>query len=337
MKKIADFPKNKIMIGELQEYLKIPNYNDLVDLVYDLIEKKQIAPIMLSGLNGKKPALYQTYRILKIPKDYSSYREELMYRLVPVLKNDFYLSNMEAYLKDRPFVLLLNDFIKEHYECLKEPASYNERSFEIWGREKFLNREGGIKILKNLNLTPEELNVYDTTEPLAYYSQHKNVPQNILILENKDTFYSMRRHLLDNNVMILGEEIGTLVYGGGKSIHKSFRDFTFCVEPYLNDKRNEILYFGDLDYEGIIIYESLQENFRDSVKLKPFCIAYEAMLRKVDVEKLPEMKEGQNRHIGNEFLSYFSEKVQEQMVHLLHQNKYIPQEILQRKDFSAQL
>lgn len=183
-----------------------------------------------------------------------------MYQLVPVLKNDYYLGNMEAYLKDRTFVLLLNDFIKEHNECLKEAASYNERSFEIWGREKLLNREGGIRILKNLGLTPEELNVYDTTEPLAYYSHHKRVPQQILILENKDTFYSMRRHLLDNDLMILGKEIGTLIYGGRKSIHKSFQDFTLCVEPYLNDKRNEILYFGDLDYEGILIYESLSFN-----------------------------------------------------------------------------
>lgn len=333
MKKITEFPKNKITIGELQEFLKIPYYNDLADIVYDLTRKGQIAPIKNSRLNGKKPALYQTYRIIKTTKDYSSYREELMYQLVPVLKNDYYLNNMEAYLKDRPFVLLLNDFIKEHNDCLKEAASYNERSFEIWGREKFLNREGGIRILKNLGLTPEKLGVYDTTEPLAYYSHHKSVPQKILILENKDTFYSMRRHLLDNNSTILGEEIGTLVYGGGKSIYKSFRDFTFCVEPYLNDKRNEILYFGDLDYEGILIYESLQENFRDRVKLKPFCTAYEAMLHKVVFDKLPDMKEGQNSNIGIEFLSYFSEQVQEQMMHLFHQNKYIPQEALQRKDF----
>lgn len=333
MKKITDFPKNKITIAELQEYLKIPNYNDLVDHVYDLIVKEQIASIKNSGLNGKKPALYQNYRIFKTPKDYSSYREELMYQLVPALKNDYYLNNMEAYLKDRLFVLLLNDFIKEHNECLQMAASYNERSFEIWGREKFLSREGGIRILKNLGLNLEDLNVYDTTEPLAYYSHHKSVPQKILILENKDTFYSMRKHLLDNNLMILGEEIGTLIYGGGKSIHKSFRDFTFCVEPYLNDKRNEILYFGDLDYEGILIYESLQVNFRDRVKLKPFCTAYEAMLRKVNIDKLPVMKEGQNNHIGEEFLSYFTESVHEQMIHILHQNKYIPQEVLQRKDF----
>jgi hypothetical protein len=333
MRKITDFPKNKITLEEFKDFMRVSNYSDLVELVYDLTGKGLITPVKSSRLNGKKPALYQAYHIYRPSKDYTIYQEELMYQLVPILKNDYYMGNLETYLKDRLFVLLLNDFIKEHKEYLKEAVSYNERSFEIWGREKFLKREGGIRILKNLGLTPEDLNVYDTTEPLAYYSHHKRVPQEILILENKDTFYSMRKHLLENNSKILGKEIGTLIYGGGKSIHKSFQDFTFCVEPYLNDERNEILYFGDLDYEGILIYETLQKNFRDRVKLKPFCTAYEAMLQKADRIKLPDMKEGQNSNIGIEFFSYFSNEVQEQMKHLLQQNSYIPQEILQRKDF----
>ena len=333
MRKITDFPKNKIAIEELQDFMRVPNYAGLVELVYDLTGKELISPIKSSGLNGKKPALYQRYRIDRPSKDYTDYQEELMYQLVPMLKNDYYMGNLEAYQKDRLFVLSLNDYLKKHRGCLKEAVSYNERSFEIWGREKFLLKEGGIRILKNLGLTPEDLNVYDTTEPLAYYSHHKRVPQKILILENKDTFYSMRKHLLGNNSRILGEEIGTLIYGAGKGIHKSFQDFTFCVEPYLSDKRNEILYFGDLDYEGILIYETLQENFRDKVKLKPFCTAYEAMLKKAGRIKLPDMKEGQNSNIGTEFFSYFSNEVQEQMKHLLQQNSYIPQEILQRKDF----
>lgn len=333
MRKITDFPKNKITIEELQEFMTIPSYSDFVVLVYELIKEELISPIKRSGLNGKKPALYQAYRIHKVPRDYSSYRDELMYQLDPMLSNDYYMSNMEAYQEDRYFVMLLNDFMKEHKEALKEKISFNERSFEIWGREKFLKREGGMKLLKNLGLTPHDLNVYDTTEPLAYYSHHKEVPQKILIIENKDTFYSMRRHLLNDHSIILGEEIGTLIYGGGKSIHKSFQDFTFCVEPYLNDQRNEILYFGDLDYEGILIYEIFQDNFGDKIKLKPFCTAYEVMLQKADLYKLPDMKEGQNSNIGNTFFSCFTDEIQEQMRRLLQQNKYIPQEILQMKDF----
>ena len=333
MKNITDFAKNKITLEELQAFFNIVSYTELTQKVYELLEKGQINPIKNSKLNGKKPALYQAYRIHRVSKDNSQLEDELLYQLIPILSNDYYLKNIEAYRNDRLFVLLLNKFLTDHQDNLLEAVSYNERSFEIWGREKFFMKEGGIRILKNLGLTPEDLNVYDTTEPLAYYSHHKQLPQKIVILENKDTFYSMRRHLMAGNTSILGAEIGTLIYGAGKSIHKSFQDFTFCVEPYLNDSRNEILYFGDLDYEGIIIYETLHRNFMNKVAMKPFTIAYEAMIDKADLSKLPKMKKGQNRNIGTEFLSCFSQDVQEKIKEILAQNRYIPQEILQRRDF----
>lgn len=333
MRNITDFDKNKITLEELQDFYRITTYIELIEKVYELIEKDQITPIKNSKLNGKKPALYQAYRIHRISNDNSKLVEELTYQLVPILDNDYYLRNIETYRKDRLFVIQLNDYLKDKRDNLLDSVSYNERSFEIWGREKFLLREGGIRILKNLGLNPEKLNLYDTTEPLAYYSHHKQVPQKILILENKDTFYSMRRHLIAGNTTILGKKIGTLIYGAGKSIHKSFQDFTFCMEPYLNDPSNEILYFGDLDYEGIIIYESLHRDFKDKVRIEPLCIAYETMINKSDLTKLPKMKKGQNSNIGTDFLSYFTQNIQKQIMEILSVNRYIPQEILQRKDF----
>ena len=48
-------------------------------------------------------------------------------------------------------------------------------------------------ILKNLGLELDFLNYYDTCEPIAYYSMSKENPQNILVLENKDTYYTMRK------------------------------------------------------------------------------------------------------------------------------------------------
>ena len=118
-----------------------------------------------------------------------------------------------------------------------------------------------------------------------------------------------------------------------ESIHKSFQDFTFCMEPYLNDPENEILYFGDLDYEGIIIFENLHRDFKDKVKIEPFCIAYETMINKSEIKRLPMMKQGQNSNISTNFLSYFTQDVQKKIIEILEQNRYIPQEILQRKDF----
>ncbi|HHU74593.1 MAG TPA: hypothetical protein GXZ28_08255 [Clostridiales bacterium] len=333
MKNISSYEKNKITLEELQAFYHITSYKDLVEKVYELLEDGKITPIKRSKLNGKKPALYQAYRIHRKSKDYSKLVEELTYQLVPILDNDFYLRNIETYDKDRLFVLQLNEYLKGKIDNLQDSVSYNERSFEIWGREKFLLKEGGIRILKNLGLDPKDINVYDTTEPLAYYSHHKRVPQKILIIENKDTFYSMRRHLISGKTTILGSQIGTLIYGAGKSIHKSFQDFTFCMEPYLNDPENEILYFGDLDYEGIIIFENLHRDFKDKVKIEPFCIAYETMINKSEIKRLPMMKQGQNSNISTNFLSYFTQDVQKKIIEILEQNRYIPQEILQRKDF----
>ena len=71
----------------------------------------------------------------------------------------------------------------------------------------------------------------------------------------------MRNYLLNGHTEIFGAEIGTLIYGAGKGIIRSFQDFDLCAEPYMKHPKNTIYYFGDLDYEGIGIYEIWQKNF----------------------------------------------------------------------------
>ena len=156
----------------------------------------------------------------------------------------------------------------------------------------------------------------------------------MLILENKDTFFSMRKALLDGKPEILGGEIGTLIYGGGKRIVKSFRDFELSAEPYMKYRGNQIYYFGDLDYEGIGIYESLERQCAEGHRPVPFVAAYEKMLEKAElIAELPDMKERQNRKIGEEFFSYFSEKTVGRILEILEAGRYIPQEILNVSDF----
>ena len=168
-------------------------------------------------------------------------------------------------------------------------------------------------------------------------SHTRQTPQNLLILENKDTFYSMRRHLLEEGEKILGEDIGTLIYGAGKRVLRSFRDFEFCVEPYMRDPGNKIFYFGDLDYEGIGIYENLAELFQSGWEIVPFVPAYQRMLSKApEPERLPDTSEGQNRNISDVFFSYFQKEQTSYMKEILYRGKYIPQEILNISDFQAE-
>lgn len=313
------------------------SYNEQYGYIMLLIEKGKIKPVASSETNGKKPALYLKYWVMEEKKDYSDLEEELKYRLHPMIQVDYYLNHPQAYEKDRNQVRQLDKYLRDKKDSLKYKVSVNERSFEIWGREKFLSGENGKKILKRCGLTMEDMNIYHTLEPLSYYSRTKDIPQNLLILENKDTFYSMRQHLMNGSKMVFGKDIGTLIYGAGKRCISSFRDFNLAAEPYMKDKKNIIYYFGDLDYEGIMIYESLASQFLSLWEIIPFVPAYEAMLEKfegnLDISELPETKENQNRHIKDIFFSYFPIHTVERMKNILESDKYIPQEILNITDF----
>lgn len=309
-------------------------YQEQYEYIRKLLEEGRIKPVKASKTNGKKPALYREYWILEETKDYSSYIEEIKYTFSTMISVDYYLAHLDVYEEDRPWVLLLNEYLKNHQDALLAPESVNERSFEIWNREKFLDRGSGKKILKRCGMEIEALNIYRTTEPLAYYTHTRNTPQNLLILENKDPFFSMRNYLLNGHTEIFNIEMGTLIYGAGKGIIRSFQDFDLCAEPYMKHPENTIYYFGDLDYEGIGIYENLAEKFQDRWEIKPFVPAYKAMIEKAErVTILPETKVLQNRNISTRFFSCFDDSIVEKMKDILEKGQYIPQEILNIADF----
>ena len=101
---------------------------------------------------------------------------------------------------------------------------------------------------------------------------------------------------------------------------------------------NKIFYFGDLDYEGIGIYENFATTYGSRYDIRLFRIAYEKMLEKairIGIDNLPVTKEGQNRRIDNLFLSQFSQPQQSVIKEILECDRYIPQEILNINDFKA--
>lgn len=326
----------RICLNDIESQYKIQSYKELYDKVLFLIQSKELKPVKASGKNGKKPALYNEYWIMEKPKDNSKYIEELSYLFIPMISTHYYLNHIQQYQEDRKWILLLNQYLKTNRNELQIPKSMNERSFEIWHREKFIKEEQGKKILKRCGISLEELNLYETTEPLAYYVHTRKIPQNMLIVENKDTFYSMRRHLLSGNSQILGISIGTLIYGAGKGIFRSFQDFSLCTEPYMREKGNVIYYFGDLDYEGIAIYEKLASLFDKECQMELFTEGYLKMIKKakeIGEDQLPLMKEGQNKNIGICFFDSFVKDCADEMQQILQNGRYIPQEILAIEDF----
>lgn len=309
-------------------------YGEQYAYIMKLVAEERIKPVRTASKNGKKPALYLEYWLLEEAQDYSALKQELLYKLAPQIDITYYQHNLAAYAKERQDVLQLSNFLQKQVPLLAREASYNERSFQIWGREKFLLKGEGRKILKHCGLELAELNCYSTSEPFAYFALTRQTPQRILIIENKDTFFSMRRHLLAGNKLLFGEQISTLIYGAGKRVVSYFQEFAVSAEPYMLDAGNELLYFGDLDYEGLGIYETLAVSFAEQGSIKPFVPAYLAMLAKAgDYKQLPPTKEEQNRNLQGSFFNYFSAEVQKEMQNILQQDLYIPQEILTLLDF----
>lgn len=330
---IDKLKQNKIELKELQKYLKIENYQELYLKISKLIENEEIKPIKASKTNGKTPSLYNRYTLVK-KEETKDYTDEILYKINTKLDISKYLKNQKLYEKNREYILKLSDFLDNNSDKLQIKVSINERSFQIFAREKYISKEGGKTLLSTLGIDEKFLNIYETTEPLAYYSKDKNTPQNILIIENKDTFYSMRNFVI-NNKNILDTDISTIIYGGGKSIYKSFKDFELCVEEYLLHNDNKLLYFGDLDYEGILIYENLAKIFEYKFRIEPFINGYTSMIKKyklIGIE-LPLYSEKQNKNINSNFLDMFDHNTKYEIEKILSSGRYIPQEILNIDDF----
>lgn len=328
--------KIKVKLSDIIHAHPDMDYMQIYQYICNELTNGCLVPVKASGLNGKKPALYNSYWAIQKKQDYSEIQEELQYQLNPLLDTKYYQKNPEKYIEDRKYIRLLSQYLTKQKELLKFSATINERSFEIFHREKFLDREKGRSLLSRLKFSEEKLNFYETSEPMSYYSHNKLTPQNFLIIENKDTFYSMRKHLIEQKNTLLGVEINTLIYGGGKSIYKSFADFVNYVEPYFNHKDNKVYYFGDLDYEGILIYENLQKQYEQQIEILLFTQGYKKMLAKAENignQELPETKEGQNKNIGAKFLENFSSTTQSKIKKILECGIYIPQEILNESDY----
>lgn len=335
MKDLRKLGRNKISLNEIKEYFRITEYDKLYEMVCSLIGENIIKPVKTRGRNGMKPALFNEYHVIKEEIDYSDYKEEIHFKLNPSINPSYYLRNMDKYINDRKYILMFSDFLDNNRELLNVEISRNERSFQIWSEEKYITEGGGERLLRNCGLDMSFLNIYETSEPLAYYSLNKNVPQNILIIENKDTFYSIRKYIMEGKEnLIFGMNISTIIYGSGKKIYKSFSDFRMCGEPYFFDKDNKFLYFGDLDYEGIGIYEGIYELFNDNIEIELFKEAYIFMVGKYVKTgiRLPDSKEGQNKNSKGIFLNNFNDEYKNIILYILNSGKYIPQEIMNIRD-----
>ncbi|MBO4685008.1 MAG: hypothetical protein J5600_06750 [Desulfovibrio sp.] len=335
---VATGKRSKISLDDLllSEGLEGAPYTDQAERIKTLVASGAVSAVKSSPTNGKRPRLHVQWWVPKAGgRDDASLLEELDYRLHPMIQTEFYRTHLAAYEKDRACVLQLSAFLLGSRNLLARPASVNERSFQIWGREKFLKRGGGGTILRRCGIPLGEggLNAFQTAEPLAAFALHRSAPQNVLVVENLDAFCSLRKLLCENSRPLLGTAFGTLVYGGGKSAVASFRQFSASAEPYLQDRSCRFFYFGDLDWEGLGIYEAVAESFSSTGAIEPFVLAYAKMVAMAEGRKLPE-----SEHRPQDcprFFSFIPGALQGAMRAILGSGRRVPQEIVTAADWEA--
>ena len=324
LEKIEKYIKEKktktLLLSEVYEELKLPYLPNTDKIIFGVLLELEKEGYIEHLKTSKRNYIgsFEKYKILHLKKENEERIKEEILKLDKKIKIDYLLKNPNEYMKNKEIILPINEFIKNKSKEKSEKITVNERSYEIYKNEKLLKENENL--IKKLGLSYKDLYAYDTYEPFFYYinTLFSSKNKKILVIENKDTFWTIVRAIQELRI----DKIYMVIYGEGKKILKSFS----FIEEFNIDKNDTVYYFGDIDYEGINIYESFKKKFCD-YNIEVFKKGYETIL---DIEKSPEIVR-KNQNINKEkiekFLKEFNGIYVEKLEKIFKNKKYIPQEV----------
>jgi len=303
-------------------------YLDLHSTFQKLCDENIIEPTKSKETNGMTPPLKNKYRKIQADSDSNEIVIEMMKLNNKIDISKYYLNNHRAFINDKESILVINEYLNNPSNTV---LTINERSWELFKDEKFLKspskKSNGEILLRNLGLKYEDLNCYYAYEPFIFFNKpefYNKQEREILIIENKDTFWSFHNLLFDSSSSL---DIDMLIYGEGNKINSSFQ-YSEKLEISSKDK---IWYFGDIDREGLNIFNRLKERY-PNYKIEIRTDMYEYLLNTV-TENIPKAKK--NQRFSNSslqmFLGSMDEKYRNQVTEIIDNNLYIPQEVMNYK------
>lgn len=303
--------------------------NELIDEEILIIMKSSTQLQLYDGLFDKYSINKSFFKSDNILTDDKLYVE--MLALSSKLNISYYQINRNEYIKDREHILRINTILTgaEHLTI-----TANERAYELFGDEKALTAPedaviDGNRILKNLNLIYEDIKAERVFEPFVYlknkdfdYLQNKS-KRNILIIENKDTYWTFK------NAMVQGtlKRIQLVIYGEGKAILNKFK----FIEEVGGVPSDNYYYFGDIDAEGINIYNQLHEKYQE-FDIFPAVFFYEYILKKEGLENAKPIRTNQQIKGFTPFIEFFEAEIGEIIKKIILEKRYFPQEAITKKD-----
>lgn len=334
--KLLENVKKTITDQELQQIFQEADYAQFHTEVEKFVKKGVLVPVKSSQTNGRLPPLFNKYHICKPQADYAVFLESIR-RLNPRLNIAGYLQRPELYKKHLEIVEGISKYLWFAQDLLAKPMARKERSFSVWGREKLLDEHmASVKeVLKYNGLAEDFLNYYDTPEPFFEYLHPQGEPKTVLVIENKDTWFTFRKLMqASGKNIIAGTTVNVLLYGEGNKITKkgALADYWAAMlggQATLSAGADpRFFYFGDLDWEGIRLFFRAREA-NPKLELKPFSELYLLMLNLAEPVRLPKSLD-QRGVVGPlpEFLALLGRPEETRLQAILAEGKYIPQEII---------
>ena len=331
--KLQRFGKRTITLEELSSVTNTvsSDVRNLYTRIQEVCELEYIEPVKNSGKNGNiSYPLYKKYRIL-VKEEADNETIDEIRKLHPLLLRSGYLSaNPLEFQKNRAVIECLSAYLFGDKDVTF--ISRKERSFEIFGHEKTLDDSIVKTLLRKLQITESELGFYDTPE----YCFHDYIPVRkehmmLLICENKDIWFNIRRRMFEDGVKgLFGIPIDGVVYGEGNKVS----DRTGALEEYvkfMGEPDVKFLYWGDIDREGFDIFRRTKDA-NDRLDISLFVPGYKKMIERaknIELEDSPSSKKQGMRF--DDLINEFSDDERNFLTDIFDNNKLIPQEIISYK------
>jgi hypothetical protein len=294
-------------------------YKDFADVILSFEEEMKIERVKSSKPYSRDLRIQTKYKKAKVTDNQEAERKnEILTHFHIQMRMGSYLQNLIQYEEDKPELSAISQFLgaKSDKECY---LSVNERSYELFGNEKFLSSSKGKKLLVTIALTYDDLCCFETYEPFFHYDVVTSPDDHILVIENKDTFFSLKKLFLEGRKTWFGVTFGMLIYGEGNKITKSI-DY---LEELQIPVETPIFYFGDFDPEGLAILHRIQEKTERIISIwKPMYL--ELWKRRKGSKIVKEQK--WNEAAIQASLQSFEPSLQKEMESYLKKQQYIPQE-----------
>lgn len=321
---LKSYKKQNITLNELESLFNgNVSYESFAQNIKELIIDGILEEKNSENKNNKGISLAYKFKInhYKLKKDFIDSIKKVSFTLCEDIDlQSYYGASEETWSKELPYIMKVNEYILSN-DLPVEYATAQERSFNIVGDEKWIDEKGGKRILERIKIW-DKLKIISTNDPLMMAvnpCQFAREEYYHLIVENKATFLALIDELKDT-------KFTSLIWGSGWKIVSNI----VMLERQLGLKGiHKLYYFGDLDYEGISIWNSLNQKVKTQLAMDFYT---ELLKKNYSLGKETQQK---NDIALNKFVENFTLEEQDRILKILKQGAYLPQEGLDKYELQS--